>query len=145
MTFTVPITAGPLQLPLSQEQLDTINEQLRRETPKGILAWAVTHLPNLYQTTAFGLTGLAATDMLAKITHSPPPLIFIDTLYHFQETLDLANEVQRRYRTPMHVYRPEGTDTVEEFERTHGQRLWETDEHRYDYLVKVHIHLKCHL
>ncbi|KAG8748603.1 hypothetical protein FRC12_013816, partial [Ceratobasidium sp. 428] len=117
MTFTIPSTStGVLELPLNQAQLDAINEQLRQETPQGILAWATAHLPNLYQTTAFGLTGLAATDMLAKITSSPPPLIFIDTLYHFQETLNLANEVQRRYGTPMHVYRPEGTDTVEDFE-----------------------------
>ncbi|QRV72386.1 phosphoadenylyl-sulfate reductase (thioredoxin) [Ceratobasidium sp. AG-Ba] len=138
MTVIIPLTStSPLQLPLSREQLDTINEQLRLESPQGILAWAVTNLPNLYQTTAFGLTGLAATDMLAKITSSPPPLIFIDTLYHFQETLNLANEVQRRYGTPMHVYRPEGTNTAEEFERVHGQRLWETDENQYDYLVKV--------
>ncbi|KAG9119753.1 hypothetical protein FRC07_005067 [Ceratobasidium sp. 392] len=138
MTFTVPLTqTSLLQLPLTQHQLEAINAQLRLETPQGILAWAITHLPNLYQTTAFGLTGLAATDMLAKLTTSPPPLIFIDTLYHFQETLSLANEVQERYGTPMHVYRPEGTDTVEDFERVHGQRLWETDEHQYDYLVKV--------
>lgn len=137
MTVTVPLTLELLQLPLSQDQLDAINEQLRKETPQGILNWAVTHLPNLYQTTAFGLTGLAATDMLAKITPSPPPLIFIDTLYHFQETLDLANQVQRRYGTSMYVYRPEGTDTAEDFERRHGQKLWETDESRYDYLVKV--------
>ncbi|CAE6516182.1 unnamed protein product [Rhizoctonia solani] len=137
MTVTIPIQADFLSLPLGQEQLDTINEQLRKESPQGILAWAVTHLPNLYQTTAFGLTGLAATDMLAKITSSPPPLIFIDTLYHFQETLDLANEVQRRYQSTMHVYRPDGTDTAEDFERIHGQKLWETDEARYDYLVKV--------
>lgn len=142
MTVTIPTTAGPLRLPLSQAQVDSINEQLRRETPQGILTWAVTHLPNLYQTTAFGLTGLAATDMLAKITSSAPPLIFIDTLYHFKETIDLANEVKRRYQVPMHVYRPEGTDTVKEFERVHGQKLWETDEHQYDYLVKVRIHLE---
>ncbi|QRW15795.1 phosphoadenylyl-sulfate reductase (thioredoxin) [Rhizoctonia solani] len=137
MTVTIPLQTDLLSLPLSPEQLDTINEQLRNESPQGILTWAVTHLPNLYQTTAFGLTGLAATDMLAKITTSPPPLIFIDTLYHFKETLDLANEVQRRYQSTMHVYRPEGTDTVEDFERIHGQKLWETDEPRYDYLVKV--------
>ncbi|KAF8681112.1 Phosphoadenosine phosphosulfate reductase thioredoxin [Rhizoctonia solani] len=137
MTVTIPLQTDLLSLPLSPEQLDTINEQLRNESPQGILTWAVTHLPNLYQTTAFGLTGLAATDMLAKITTSPPPLIFIDTLYHFKETLDLANEVQRRYQSTMHVYRPEGTDTVGDFERIHGQKLWETDEPRYDYLVKV--------
>lgn len=75
--------------------------------------------------------------MLAKITSSAPALIFIDTLYHFQETLDLANEVQRRYGTVMHVYRPEGTNTREDFERVHGERLWETNENQYDYLVKV--------
>jgi len=131
------MTVTTLSLPLTPDQLDALNAQIRDETPQGILAWAIAHLPNLYQTTAFGLTGLAATDMLAKLSSPSPPLIFIDTLYHFQETLDLASEVQRRYGTPIYVYRPEGTDTREDFERVHGERLWETNEHQYDYLVKV--------
>lgn len=124
-------------VPLASSQIDEINSHLRELTPQQILEWAIHNVPGLYQTTAFGLTGLAATDMLAKLTPTPPPLIFLDTLHHFQETIDLKNEVERRYGHKVHVFRPMGTETAEEFTRTFGERLWESSEVAYDYLVKV--------
>jgi phosphoadenosine phosphosulfate reductase len=126
-----------LQLPLTPEQLAAINGQLSPLPPQEILAWALENLPNLYQTTAFGLTGLVTIDMLSQLSASPPPLIFLDTLYHFNETLDLVERVKRRYGTPIHVFRPAGVQTASEFERVYGERLWEREEDRYDYLVKV--------
>jgi phosphoadenosine phosphosulfate reductase len=75
--------------------------------------------------------------MLSKLTPNPPHLIFIDTLYHFQETLDLKDEVERRYNVPIHVYRPSGVNTPQEFEALYGERLWETNDAVYDYWVKV--------
>lgn len=134
---TVPTFAKPLQLPLSDDELSRINDHLRNLTPEEILSWAVEHVPGLYQTTAFGLTGLVAIDMLSKITQNPPPLIFIDTLYHFQETYDLVEDVKRRYGRDVHVYKPEGCADVSEFEKKFGEKLWEKDEDTYDFLVKV--------
>ncbi|KAG0000551.1 hypothetical protein BGZ79_005802, partial [Entomortierella chlamydospora] len=67
----------------------------------------------------------------------PVPLVFIDTLYHFQETLDLAQRVQDHYDIPLKVYKPQNCETTEDFERLYGQQLWESDEISYDYLVKV--------
>ena len=134
---SAPVFSKPLQLPLSKEELDCINAYLRDLTPEEILRWAVDHLPGLYQTTAFGLTGLVAIDMLSKITSNPPPLIFIDTLYHFPETLELVEEVKKRYGVPIHVYKPEGCAAVEDFEKKYGEKLWEKDETLYDYAVKV--------
>jgi len=75
--------------------------------------------------------------MLSKLTPNPPSLIFIDTLYHFQETLDLKDDVERRYNVPVHVYRPSGANTSEEFEALYGKRLWETNDAVYDYWAKV--------
>ena len=126
-----------LQLPLSQAQLDAINAHLHTLPPTEILQWAVQNLPGLYQTTAFGLTGLVGIDMLSKTSSNPPPLIFLDTLYHFQETLDLVQQVRERYQIDVHVYKPFFCETAQDFESLHGQRLWETDEDSYDYLVKV--------
>ncbi|KIP04564.1 hypothetical protein PHLGIDRAFT_31301 [Phlebiopsis gigantea 11061_1 CR5-6] len=132
-----PTFDKPLKLPLSQEGLDHINEYLRPLVPEDILRWAVEHIPGLFQTTAFGLTGLVAIDMLSKITPNPPPLIFVDTLYHFQETYELVEEVKQRYSVPVTVYKPEGCETVEDFEKKHGEKLWERDEELYDFAVKV--------
>lgn len=127
----------PLQLPISKQDLADINAYLSPLAPEDILAWALEYLPGLYQTTAFGLTGLVAIDMLSKLTSSPPPLIFLDTLYHFSETYELVEDVKKRYDTPVHVYKPDGCADAQQFEEKHGQKLWETNEDAYDFLVKV--------
>jgi phosphoadenosine phosphosulfate reductase len=96
-------------------------------------------LPNLYQTTAFGLTGLVTLDMLSKLAPDQDvPLIFLDTLHHFPETLQLVDRVRERYpRVRLHVYRPQGASTAAEFATRHGPELWARDEDRYDALAKV--------
>ena len=130
----------PLQLPLTSEDLTAINAYLSSLSPQEILRWAIIHLPNLAQTTAFGLTGLVALDMISNLVVSSedrPPLIFLDTLYHFSETYELVEDVRKRYGVDVHVFKPYLCDTVHDFEQMFGQRFWETDESSYDYLVKV--------
>jgi hypothetical protein len=136
-SMSAPTLEKPLQLPLSSEEVDRINQNLRSQNPQAILRWAVEHVPGLFQTTAFGLTGMVSIDMLSKITSNPPPLIFVDTLYHFPETYQLVEEVKRKYKVPVHIYKPKGCQDVQEFEAKYGQRLWEKDESAYDYYVKV--------
>jgi len=107
-----------------------------------ILQWCLVSLPNLYQTTAFGLTGLVTLDILSKMnTAKDAPqidLIFLDTLYHFQETLDLVDRVKRRYsRVNLHIYKPQDVETAVEFEAKHGARLWEKNSDLYDWVAKV--------
>jgi phosphoadenosine phosphosulfate reductase len=78
--------------------------------------------------------------MLSRISpqRHPVPLIFIDTLYHFPETLSLLTDVERRYPTAeFHVYKPAGTSTVSDFVAKYGDGMWKTNETLYDYLVKV--------
>ena len=132
MAAPAPPTAGP-----EPDLLPAINEKLSPELPEDILRWGIKKLPGLFQTTAFGLTGLCTIDMLSKLTDNPPHLIFIDTLYHFKETYELVEEVKKRYNIPIHIYKPEGCETVEEFEKKYGDKLWETNEELYDFLVKV--------
>lgn len=140
--MTTLALSEPLKLPLSGEDLDIINAHLKTLTPEEILRWAIENIPDLYQTTAFGLTGLVAIDMLSKTTTSPPPLIFLDTLYHFPETYELVEDVKARYAVPVIVYKPEGCATREEFERKYGERFWERDERAYDSAVKVGLYCR---
>ncbi|KAL4076270.1 Phosphoadenosine phosphosulfate reductase family-domain-containing protein [Scleroderma citrinum] len=134
-----PAFEKSLQLPLSSEKLATINDYLRTLDPQLILSWAIEHLPGLYQTTAFGLTGLVAIDMLSKLAppESRPTLIFIDTLYHFPETYELVGVVEKRYGVKVRVFKPDDCETVEDFEKKWGEKLWEQYEDIYDYAVKV--------
>ncbi|KAJ3282820.1 hypothetical protein HK104_010708 [Borealophlyctis nickersoniae] len=156
VTETAPQTSAlPANLAIfTPVYLKFLNSRLARLSPEKILEWALISLPNLYQTTAFGLTGLVILDMLSKICKqqyketrpedrdpSAPihsvPLIFIDTLYHFDETVELANRAAKHYNAPMHVYKPQSCESREDFEKQNGERLWETDADIYDYLVKV--------
>ncbi|KAF0429173.1 Phosphoadenosine phosphosulfate reductase [Gigaspora margarita] len=132
----------------TEKHLDYLNEKLAKLSPKKILEWAIVSLPGLYQTTAFGLTGLIILDIISKISYeyaeeneaTPQhlvPLIFVDTLYHFDETLDLANRAASRYNAPLHIYKPVNCETTQDFEQIYGKNLWETDDSSYDYLVKV--------
>jgi len=123
--------------------LKHLNEHLSKLPAEKILEWAILTLPNLFQTTAFGLTGCVIADMISKISldqnnrNHIVPLLFLDTLYHFPETLELTNKFATHYHVPLKVYKPVDTNTVEEFEQTHGQKLWEINEDIYDFLVKV--------
>lgn len=45
--------------------------------------------------------------------------------------------MEETYLAPLHIYRPPGVSTPQEFESKYGERLWETDEASYDYLVKA--------
>ena len=65
-------------------------------------------------------------------------LLFFDTLHHFPETLALVDQVRSRYPlVNLHVYKPEGLKTTEEFSEKYGERLWETDDGLYDWVAKV--------
>ncbi|GAB7362855.1 hypothetical protein MBLNU230_g3158t1 [Neophaeotheca triangularis] len=125
----------------SKPHLKFLNQQLAKLEPQDVLKWCLTSLPNLYQTSAFGLTGLAIMDMIAKNDFVIQPnidLIFLDTLYHFNETIDLVKRVQQRYpQLKIHTYKPEGCETAKDFEAKHGERLWETNDELYDYVAKV--------
>lgn len=123
----------------TRPHLKFINATLAKLEPQKVLEWCITTLPHLYQTSAFGLTGLAIMDMLSKLDSKPDvECIFLDTLYHFQETLDLVQRVQTRYPDmTIHSYKPEGCNTTADFEAKFGERLWETDDEKYDFVAKV--------
>lgn len=133
----------PPKVIFTELHLKHINEQFENLAPQEILRLSKLIFPNLYQTTAFGLTGLVTLDMLSKLQaetpgSSPVDIIFLDTLYHFHETHQLVERVRERYPSvTVHTFLPNGCNTVSEFEERHGQRLWETDAEQYDYMAKV--------
>lgn len=107
------------------------------------LRFAIQLFPNLYQSTAFGLTGLVTMDMLAGLAATDPGLprvdaIFLDTLYHFAETYDLVARAQARYpAVRVHVYKPDGAASASEFEARYGAKLYESAAELYDWVAKV--------
>jgi phosphoadenosine phosphosulfate reductase len=137
-------SAGTLpSLILTKQHLKFLNSTLNNLPPIDILRWAKITFPNLYQTTAFGISGLVTLDMLSKLqieTPSAPTIdaIFLDTLYHFQETLALVEKAKARYpNVNLHIYKPEGVTTAAEFEARHGKELWKSNPDLYDWVAKV--------
>lgn len=131
-----------MSVSVSSSQLDHFNSLLSGLEPQQIIQWAVLTFPNLFQTTAFGLTGLVSTDMISKLPQSKDghaiDLIFLDTLYHFDETMDLVARVQSKYpSSKIHVFKPDGFAQRSDFEEFYGKSLWDTNDDLYDYLVKV--------
>ncbi|KAI5965962.1 MET16 [Candida pseudojiufengensis] len=132
------MTVANNSIRLTSEHLNFLNESLQPLTPQELIKWTYLTFPNLYQTTAFGLTGLAITDMISKIPDIKIDLIFIDTLYHFPQTHDLLKKVQTKYpNSKINVFKPIGVENEKEFIEKYGDQLWETHDKYYDYLVKV--------
>ncbi|KAJ1964881.1 3'-phosphoadenylsulfate reductase [Dipsacomyces acuminosporus] len=128
--------AHGIAVPFDESQLKHINDKLSTLEPHQILQWASITFGNLFQETAFGPSGNVISDML--YAHGiAVPVIFVDTLHHFDETLDLAKRSQERFGFKLHVFKPEGCDTREEFTAKYGQELWKNDDVVYDYTVKV--------
>jgi phosphoadenosine phosphosulfate reductase len=128
---------------LTKQHLKFLNGNLNQMQPIDILRWAKITFPNLYQTTAFGLTGLVTLDLLSKLqaetpTTAPTDVIFLDTLYHFSETYSLVEKIKSRYpNINFHIYKPQGAETAAEFEAKHGKEFWKTHPDNYDYTAKV--------
>lgn len=131
------------EITLTKAHIDHLNNMLEPMHPMDILRFCKIMFPNLYQSTAFGLTGLATMDMLSKIQKEQPEsqtveLVFLDTLYHFDETHDLIRRVRERYpEVPVHIFKPDGMESVEQFEETYGQDMYKHSSEMYDWMVKV--------
>ncbi|KAI6089381.1 phosphoadenosine phosphosulfate reductase [Hypoxylon rubiginosum] len=131
------------QVNLTLPHVRHLNQQLEVMSAMDRLRFVKICFPNLYQSTAFGLTGLVSTDMLSKIekespSSSPVDLIFLDTLYHFDETYALVQRVNERYpNVRIHSYKPQEANTTAEFEERYGEKLYETAAELYDWIAKV--------
>ena len=79
------------------EELQAASSRLEQASPEEIIAWGVErYAPYLTMATAFGPEGCVILAMLAKI--APETYVFnLDTGYQFQETLDLRDQIAKKY------------------------------------------------
>lgn len=121
---------------IHQLDLDALNQQFAKATPQEILAWCTRNIPEgLVQTTSFSL--LAITHMLYEELNQPLPVIFLDTLHLFPETLATAQKAVERYRLDLHTYKVGGVSDRAAFAKRYGDRLWESDIDRFYQLTKI--------
>lgn len=122
--------------PFDLSNLPEANRELEGKHPRDILAWTFQNLSNVVVTTAWQPGGIVILDFLHELGLRPP-VIFIDTLFQFPETLELAATLQARYDLDLRLYKPAGLDSESGFTESHGEALWDRNLDLYQELTKV--------
>ncbi|MEM9806345.1 MAG: phosphoadenosine phosphosulfate reductase [Cyanobacteria bacterium P01_D01_bin.56] len=122
-----------LEFDPTQLDLAELNSRFESATPQEILAWAIATVPNLVQMTSFSMG--AITHMLYHELQARVPVIFLDTLHLFPETLATAEKARVQYDLDLHIYR--AAESRESFIASHGDHLWERDVVQFHQLTKV--------
>jgi len=121
----------------TSEYLEHMNQVLAQQSLDAVLEWCCTSLPNLFQVTSFGSTGMVMIHALHKLGKKVP-VVFLDTLYHFEETLEHAKQVEQQYGLQLHWYRCKLASTRADFERIFKcNDMWVSNPHKYEQLTKV--------
>ncbi len=134
MTTTSP--ASPAQ----SFDLDALNQQFENAQPTEVLRWCVENIPSGFvQTSAFNVDDLIITDILYRELKPaiPVPVIFLDTLYHFPQTLELVEKTKGVYNLDLRVYKTLDANSREEFTAKFGEALWDADILKFHDITKI--------
>jgi phosphoadenosine phosphosulfate reductase len=123
-------------LPLTVDEVADLNRRFAGAAPDEVLRWTAESFEaeRVALSSTFGVGGMVLIHLMSE-ARLKLPVFFIDTLYHFPETLEHAERVTERYGIDLRVFRP--AESVEAFEAKHGPRLWEVDQERFHQLTKV--------
>ncbi|MEZ6134210.1 MAG: phosphoadenylyl-sulfate reductase [Pirellulaceae bacterium] len=128
----VPQASPDLLAELARE-----SAQLETATPQEILRWAIDRFaPKFTMATAFGPEGMTIIHMLAEIAPETP-IFNLDTGYQFAETLELREEIKRRYGISVEMKQPELT--VEEYEKVNGGPVYNREPNRCCFDRKIRV------
>lgn len=118
--------------------LDSLNQKFETATPTEILDWSVQNIPTgLVQTSAFNVDDIIITHILYTVLKHPVPVIFLDTLYHFKETLELVAKAKDIYDLDLKTYKAPDVDTREAFAAKYGEALWDADITKFHDITKI--------
>lgn len=109
-------------------ELESISQSLEGAHPRGIVRWAMDRYQDKFtMATAFGPEGMCLIHWIAEFNRNAS-VFNLDTGYQFQETLELRDQVARRYGLEVELRRPELS--VEEYERVNGGPVYKTEPDR---------------
>ena len=118
--------------------LEQLNREFETAHPKDILTWSIENTPTgLVQTSAFNVDDLVITHILYRELNHPVPVIFLDTLYHFRETLELVAKVKEVYNLDLKIYKTPDVDSREAFAAKYGVALWNSDITKFHHVTKI--------
>ncbi len=135
---TLPVDNSAETIPQLDLDLETLNQRFETATPQEILRWAIATIPTgLVQTSAFSIP-VTVHMLYEELAPNPPiPILFLDTLHHFPETLATVERAKARYGLDLRVYRAQGVNSREDFAARYGEELWHRDVNQFHYLTKV--------
>lgn len=118
--------------------LEQLNQRFDTAHPREILGWCVEHIPaGLVQTSAFNVDDLVITDILYRELAHPVPVIFLDTLHHFPQTLELVAKAKEVYNLELKTYKIPDIDEREAFVTKYGEALWDKDIAQFHHITKI--------
>lgn len=118
--------------------LEELNRKFETAHPKDILAWSAENVPTgLVQTSAFNVDDLVITHILYSELKHPAPVIFLDTLHHFPQTLELVARAKEIYNLNLQVYKTPDVDSREAFAAKYGEALWDKDITKFHHVTKI--------
>jgi len=104
------------------DDLEEVNGRLEGRPPEEILIWATERFaPDVILTCSFQHDGVVLAHMLTRIAPWVP-IVFLDTGFHFPETLAYKDEIVARFGLKLREMTPSMPRA--EFARTHGLDLY---------------------
>lgn len=111
------------------------NALLESSTTEEVLAWAYsTYGDRVAMSTAFGPSGVVLMHLASRINPGAK-VFFVDTGYHFEQTLQMVERIDQHLAVDIEVVRPQLT--VEAQALVHGDRLHVVDPDRCCAMRKV--------
>ncbi|MBN1565565.1 MAG: phosphoadenylyl-sulfate reductase [Anaerolineae bacterium] len=129
--------------PVTADELAQLNTQFEGADPLEILTWAAERfMPKLaatssFQTQSVALLHLISRARLAKAGEGETtiPVIFLDTGYHFPETLAYRDQLVEQFGLTLTIAQP--AKTPAEVVKQHGDALYRSDPDLCCYINKV--------
>lgn len=122
----------------SNFNLEELNQKYETAHPREVLAWSVENVnTGLVQTSAFNVDDIVITDILYRELNQKTPVIFLDTLFHFRETLELVEKVKQVYDLNLKVYKNQDVNSREAFAAKFGEALWDKDIIKFHDITKI--------
>ncbi len=132
------MTISPAPTKSSNLNLEELNQKYETAHPKDILAWSVENISTgLVQTSAFNVDDIVISDILYRELKQQTPVIFLNTLFHFRETLELVEKVKQLYNLNLQVYKNRDVDSREAFAAKYGEALWDKDIKEFHEITKI--------
>jgi phosphoadenosine phosphosulfate reductase len=123
----LPVAAmvDPAATTLSDADFVELNRRFEAAAPQDILRWAAETFPvDLVMTSSFQHEGVALAHMLQDVRRDIP-IVFINTRFHFRETLEYRDNVVKMLGLNLQVI--ESTISFEDFKARYTDRLYDRD------------------